>query len=75
MAPIKIAILDDYQGFADSRFKKLDSAKYEITSIKDTLPPYGHPDTSQSVKDELVKRLEPFEIICKTPTHYILTSC
>ena len=65
MTPSKIAILDDYQGFADSRFDKLDSTRYEITSFKDTLLPYGHPDTPQSVKDELVKRLEPFDIICK----------
>ncbi|KAI5467516.1 hypothetical protein BGZ63DRAFT_469184 [Mariannaea sp. PMI_226] len=64
MAPIKIVVLDDYQGFGDPHFAKLDIAKYEVTSIKDTLLPYNHPDTPQSVKDALVKRLEPFEVIC-----------
>lgn len=65
MAPIKVAVLDDYQGFSDPHFKKLDSAKYEVISIKDTLLPYNQPDTPQSIKDALVKRLEPFEIICR----------
>ena len=65
MAPTKVAILDDYQGFADSYFEKLDSSKYEVASLKETLLPYNHPDTPQSIKDELVKRLEPFDIICK----------
>ncbi|KAH7156474.1 hypothetical protein EDB81DRAFT_840581 [Dactylonectria macrodidyma] len=64
MAPIKVAVLDDYQGFSDPHFAKLDSAKFEVTSIKDTLLPYNRPDTPQSIKNELVKRLEPFEIIC-----------
>lgn len=64
MAPIKVAVLDDYQGFSDPHFNKLDSAKYEVISIKDTLLPYNQPDTPQSVKDALVKRLQPFEIIC-----------
>lgn len=63
MAPIKIAVLDDYQGFADKPFSQLDSSKYNVTSLKDTLLPYNHVDTPQSVKDELVKRLEPYEII------------
>ncbi|KAF7546664.1 hypothetical protein G7Z17_g8264 [Cylindrodendrum hubeiense] len=64
MAPLKVAVLDDYQGFSDPHFKKLDSTKFEVTSIKDTLLPYNQPDTPQSTKDALVKRLEPFEIIC-----------
>lgn len=64
MAPIKVAVLDDYQGFADVHFEKLDADKYEVTSLKDTLLPYNHPDTPPSVKDALVTRLEPFEIIC-----------
>ncbi|KAK7403880.1 hypothetical protein QQX98_010335 [Neonectria punicea] len=64
MAPIKVAVLDDYQGFSDPHFERLDSAKYHITSLKDTLLPYNQPDTPQSIKDALVKRLEPFEIIC-----------
>ncbi|KAM5384439.1 hypothetical protein ACJZ2D_001475 [Fusarium nematophilum] len=46
MAPIKIAVLDDYQGFADPYFGKLDSAKYEVVSIKDTLLPYNHPENT-----------------------------
>jgi hypothetical protein len=61
---LKVAVLDDYQGFSEPLFKTLDPDSYEITVFKDTLLPYNHPDTSQSVKDELVKRLEPFDIIC-----------
>lgn len=59
-----VAVLDDYQGFARPHFGKLDSS-YKVTYIPDTLVPYNHPDTPQSVKDELVSRLEPFEVICK----------
>lgn len=65
MAPTKIAILDDYQGVADPFFKKLDPSKYEVVSIKDTLLPYNHPDSSQSNKDALVERFKPFDVICK----------
>ncbi|KAJ4194737.1 hypothetical protein NW767_009923 [Fusarium falciforme] len=64
MAPIKVAILDDYQGLADPYFEKLDSAKYDVVSIKDTLLPYNHPDNPQSGKDALVQRLQPFDVIC-----------
>ncbi|KAJ9428154.1 glycerate dehydrogenase [Fusarium oxysporum] len=64
MAPTKIAILDDYQGVADPFFKKLDPSKYEVVSIKDTLLPYNHPDSSQSNKDALVERFKPFDVIC-----------
>ncbi|KAL2675424.1 hypothetical protein Neosp_011609 [[Neocosmospora] mangrovei] len=64
MAPIKVAILDDYQGLADPYFEKLDSVKYDVVSIKDTLLPYHHPDNSQSGKDALVERLQPFDVIC-----------
>lgn len=67
MAPIKVAILDDYQGLADPYFEKLDSAKYDVVSIKDTLLPYNHPDNPQSGKDELVQRLQPFDVICMQP--------
>lgn len=67
MAPIKIAVLDDYQGLSEPKFKALDPAKFEATFIKDTLRPYNHPDTTQDVKDKLVSRLEPFEVIGKRP--------
>ncbi|KAB5578605.1 D-isomer specific 2-hydroxyacid dehydrogenase [Coniochaeta sp. 2T2.1] len=63
MSQFKIAVLDDYQGLSVPHFKELESARYEVTVFKDTLLPYNHPDTPQSVKDDLVKRLEPFEII------------
>ncbi|KAK1828985.1 D-isomer specific 2-hydroxyacid dehydrogenase [Podospora conica] len=63
MAPIKIAVLDDYQGLSEPKFKALDPAKFEVVFIKDTLRPYNHPDTTQDVKDQLVLRLEPFEVI------------
>ncbi len=65
MAPIKVAVLDDYQDRAGPGFKTLDPATYEVAIFKDTLLPYNHPDTPQSVKDELAARLEPFHVICK----------
>lgn len=64
MTLIKIAVLDDYQGISESKFKALDPSKYEVTFFKDTLLPYNHPDTPQEIKDQLVARLEPFEVIC-----------
>lgn len=67
MAPIKIAVLDDYQGISEPHFTQLDSISYDVTIFKDTLLPYNHPDTPQNVKDELVKRLEPFIVICTSP--------
>ncbi|KAI9150658.1 D-3-phosphoglycerate dehydrogenase [Paramyrothecium foliicola] len=63
MAPIKVAVLDDYQGFSKPHYAKLDSDQFEVTHIKETLLPYSHKDTPQSAKDELVKRLEPFQVI------------
>lgn len=64
MALTKVAILDDYQGVADPFFAKLDSAKYEVVSLKDTALPYNHPENSQAGKDALVKKLKPFDVIC-----------
>lgn len=65
MSPLKVAVLDDYQGAAEPHFKALDSSKYEVTIFRDTLPAYNHPDTADQVKEELVKRLSPFAIICE----------
>ncbi|KAK4184468.1 D-isomer specific 2-hydroxyacid dehydrogenase [Podospora australis] len=62
-APIKIAVLDDYQGISEPKYKALDPAQYEVAFFKDTLPPYNHPDTTQEIKDQLVSRLEPFTVI------------
>ncbi|KAK3497314.1 uncharacterized protein B0T23DRAFT_410737 [Neurospora hispaniola] len=62
-SPLKVAVLDDYQGISEPKFKALDSSKYEVSFFKDTLRPYNHPDTTQDVKDQLVKRLEPFTVI------------
>ncbi|KAF7555412.1 hypothetical protein G7046_g6563 [Stylonectria norvegica] len=64
MIPTRVAVLDDYRGFANPYFQKLDPSQYEVTSFSDTTLPYNHPDTPQAIKDALVKRLEPFEIIC-----------
>ena len=80
MAPIKVAVLDDYQGISESKFNALDPTKYEVSYFKDTLRPYNHPQTPQEVKDKLVARLEPFEVICAClhcPCHYEeeLTHC
>jgi len=66
--PIRVAVLDDYQGFAEPHFKVLDPKSYEVTIFRDTLLPYNHPDTPQSVKDQLVQRLEPFTVISRQPS-------
>lgn len=63
--PLKVAVLDDYFGFAEPIFQQLDASKFEVTIFKDTLLPYNHPKTSQDEKDKLAKRLEPFRIICE----------
>lgn len=62
--PLKIAVLDDYQGVSEPHFKTLDTSSYDVTVFKDTLLPYGHPATPQDEKDRLAKRLEPFSVIC-----------
>jgi hypothetical protein len=64
MAQTKVAVLDDYQGVAESIFKQLDPGAFEVTVFRDTLLPYNHANTPKEVKDELVQRLEPFVIIC-----------
>ncbi|RAL67958.1 hypothetical protein DID88_008682 [Monilinia fructigena] len=58
-SPIKLAILDDYQGVASKHFDSLKS-NFEITTFPDTLPPYNDPSTSEDVKNQLVERLKPF---------------
>lgn len=65
MALPKIAVLDDYQKLSEPLFERLRSSGYEVTTFTDTLLPYNHPNTPQDAKDELVKRLEPFDIISK----------
>ncbi|KAI0126768.1 hypothetical protein BJ170DRAFT_702446 [Xylariales sp. AK1849] len=64
MAATKVAVLDDYQELSKPHFERLRDAGYEVTTFTDTLLPYDHPHTPQDVKDALVKRLEPFVIIC-----------
>jgi len=61
---IKIAVLDDYQNIAIPHFQRLDKSKFEIKVFHDTLLPYSHPSTPESVKDELVERFKPFTVIC-----------
>lgn len=60
--PIKLAILDDYQGVAAKHYEYLKPA-FQITVFKDTLLPYNNPSTPEDVKRELVERLKPFTII------------
>lgn len=62
--PIKVAVLDDYQGFARPIFDKLDASKFAVTIFNDTLLPYNHADTPHEEKDKLATRLEPFSVIC-----------
>ncbi|RYP03935.1 hypothetical protein DL764_004769 [Monosporascus ibericus] len=64
MAQLKVAVLDDYQELSKPHFDELRRSGYDVTTFTDTLLPYNHPDTPQEVKDALVKRLEPFGIIC-----------
>lgn len=59
---IKLAILDDYQDVASSYFVTL-KPHFETTVFRDTLLPYNHPSTPDSVKKELVERLQPFTVI------------
>ncbi|KAF7910778.1 uncharacterized protein EAF01_002287 [Botrytis porri] len=61
-SPIKLAILDDYQGIASRHFESLKST-FEITTFPDTLLPYNDPSTPEHVKNQLVERLKPFTII------------
>ncbi|KAK3299909.1 D-isomer specific 2-hydroxyacid dehydrogenase [Chaetomium fimeti] len=61
--PVKVAVLDDYQGISEPKFKALDPSKYDVSFFKDTLRPYNRPDTPQDVKGNLVARLEPFTVI------------
>lgn len=60
--PIKLAILDDYQGTAAQHFEVLKPA-FEITTFRDTLPAFNHPSTPESTKQELIARLKPFTVI------------
>ncbi|ETS75119.1 hypothetical protein PFICI_13603 [Pestalotiopsis fici W106-1] len=64
VAGTKVAVLDDYQELSKTYFEPLRNAGYEVTIFTDTLLPYNHADTPQDVKDALVKRLEPYTIIC-----------
>ncbi|EXA31555.1 hypothetical protein BFJ63_vAg16630 [Fusarium oxysporum f. sp. narcissi] len=59
----RVAVLDDYHGLASSHFAKLDPSQYAIQYFPATLRPYDHSDTPQAERDELVQRLEPFEVI------------
>lgn len=61
-APIKLAILDDYQGIATKHFEPLKPA-FAIASFPDTLLPYNHPSTPDEIKKQLVERLKPFTVI------------
>ncbi|KAJ8066495.1 hypothetical protein OCU04_005554 [Sclerotinia nivalis] len=61
-SPIKLAVLDDYQGIASKHFEML-KPTFEITTFPDTLLPYNDPSTPQDVRSQLVERLKPFAII------------
>ena len=60
--PIKVAILDDYQGIAEPYFTPL-KPNFSITVFRDTLLPYNHPSTPQDAKQQLINRLKPYTII------------
>ena len=60
--PIKVAVLDDYQGISAPHFEQLKPV-FDITIFRDTLLPYNNPSTSETVKQQLVERLIPFTVI------------
>lgn len=66
MAPYKIAVLDDYQGLSQTKFSKLEPGEFEVTYFPVTLPAYDRSDVPQAKKDELVQRLLPFQVICRS---------
>ena len=74
MAPLKVAVLDDYQGVSAPAFSTLDAASFEVTTFRDTLRPYAHAETTDAERDALVQRLLPFDIICASPTSTNLPS-
>ncbi|CAD6441818.1 b3082bd3-e768-4bcf-bfbf-295394ef4ce5 [Sclerotinia trifoliorum] len=61
-SPVRLAVLDDYQGVALKHFESL-KPTVEITTFPDTLLPYDGPLTPEDVKSQLVERLKPFTII------------
>lgn len=66
MSVTKVAVLDDYQGFSKPYFSALDPTKYEVSYFPDTLLPYNGANTPDETKETLVKRLEPFQVICRS---------
>ncbi|KAF2420973.1 D-isomer specific 2-hydroxyacid dehydrogenase [Tothia fuscella] len=58
MPPIKLAILDDYQGIAQQHFQAIDPS-IEITSFPETL----HPSHNDGDLEKLVERLKDFNVI------------
>jgi len=63
MAPIKVAVLDDYHNLSPGYFTRLPPSNFEISYFSNTLLPYNHSSTPESVKAQLVERLQPFTII------------
>ncbi|KKA28575.1 hypothetical protein TD95_002914 [Thielaviopsis punctulata] len=61
---LSVAVLDDYQGFAEGPFSKLDPSKFTVSYFPHTLKPFNHANTEDAERAELVARLEPFDIIC-----------
>jgi lactate dehydrogenase-like 2-hydroxyacid dehydrogenase len=55
--PIKVAILDDYQGLSASHLSGFSASEFEFTHFPETLSPYPDPQP-------LIERLEEFPIIC-----------
>ena len=63
MAPIKVAVLDDYHNLYTNEISRLPSSEFETSYFPQTLLPYSHPDTPESVKKELVDRLKSYTVI------------
>ncbi|KAI9853081.1 MAG: hypothetical protein M1838_001582 [Thelocarpon superellum] len=63
---VRIAILDDYLGSSTEPFTQLQkwaNGRVETERFPDTLPAYSHPSTTATAKDDLIKRLRPFQVI------------
>ena len=75
MSLIRVAVLDDYQGFSKPLYGKLDPSRYEISYFPDTMRAYNRANTPDETKEALVERLKPFHVICKSLLLSVVLHC
>lgn len=56
-------MLDDYHNLYPSEIARLPSSEFEASYFPDTLLPYNRADTPDSVRAQIVERLQPFTVI------------